>query len=429
MNGEVAVNPDGVWSAFDTPASSPGERGRKETLWQFIERSSEPIAGDTRARWDRWLARMPAEPRAAIVHRLKGRNDDHVRAALAELVTFVLLDAVYPAVEIEPETGTGSRTDFAVNVPVRTHFEVRRETAPEASAGDARRIADMTAELERIESPDFWLDVDASSGAQIPSMRRVRQDAEKWLDSLDYDEQIQRRDQDQQARRERLAGPMPGFDASPLERARYLAAQRQFAPPAFERTGKGWKVAITAHPREAGNRGPGQFTIGLRGGGAAHIENADTIEKTIRRKLSQHTGLTDPLVIVLDLSSPIIDDSEIAALLYGPVTMTMLDPATVLSVTRDRTKGIWPHSLTQPPRPAAVLILRGVWLASHEATADLWLPPDTEPAVIPGPWAIRALSQDQQSVITQPAARRAVDYLGAAAHTSSAGNTAGHEQH
>jgi hypothetical protein len=171
---------------------------------------------------------------------------------------------------------------------------------------------------------------------------------------------------------------------------------------------------ITAHPRQAENRGPGQFTIGLRTAGAAHIENADAIETTIRRKLSQHTGLTDPLVIVLDLSSPVIDDSEIAAMLYGPVTMTMLDPATVLSVTRDRTKGIWPQSLTQPSRPAAVLVLRGVWLASREATADLWLPPGTDSTVLPGPWTIRTLSQDQQSVITQAATRPAAEYLRAA---------------
>ena len=141
-----------------------------------------------------------------------------------------------------------------MDVPVRTHFEVRRKTAPEASTGDARLSADTMAELETIESPDFWLDVDAFC-EQVPSMRRVRQDAEKWLDSLDYDEQAQRRDQGRQACRERLAGPMPGLDASPLERARYLAAQRQFAPSAFERSGQGWKVVITAHPREAGNRG------------------------------------------------------------------------------------------------------------------------------------------------------------------------------
>jgi len=119
-----------------------------------------------------------------------------------------------------------------------------------------------------------------------------------------------------------------------------------------------------------GSGGPGQFTIGLGAAGAAHIENAEAVETTIRRKLSQHTGLTDPLVIVLDPSSPLIDDSEIAAMLYGPVAITMLEPATVLSVARDRTKGIWPQSLTRPPRPTAVLVLREVWLASHEVSAD-----------------------------------------------------------
>ena len=113
------VDADGGWSAFGTSASSLGGRGRKETIWQFVERGIESVAGDTRPRWDAWLARMPAEPRAAMIHRLKGRNNDHVPGRARHLCP---VRAVYPAVEIEPETGTGSRTDFAVDV----HFEVRR---------------------------------------------------------------------------------------------------------------------------------------------------------------------------------------------------------------------------------------------------------------------------------------------------------------
>ena len=108
---------------------------------------------------------------------------------------------------------------------------------------------------------------------------------------------------------------------------------------------------ITAHPQPAGNRVPAVHHR-ARVPGAVHIEDAEAIETTIRRKLSQHAGLTDPLVIVLDLSSPLIDDSQIAATLYGPAEATMFDPDTVLSVTRDRTKGIWPQPLPQPPRPA-----------------------------------------------------------------------------
>jgi len=80
-------------------------------------------------------------------------------------------------------------------------------------------------------------------------------------------------------------------------------------------------------------------------------------------------------VVVLDLSSPIIEDRDIAAMLYGRTTTTMLDPSTPLTTTRDRAEGVWSDPIPRPPRPAAVLILRGIWLGSEGATAELWLPP------------------------------------------------------
>lgn len=342
-------------SVFAAPTShGSGGRRRDESVWQFLERSTEPVATDTRARWDAWLARMPTGARAALVSRLKDRHNELVRSALAELITFVVLDRVYPAVEIEPETGTGSRTDFAVDVPTR-HFEVYRKAPHTAVTGDAQRLAYIALELEKIESPDFWLSVDAQSGAQLPAMRPVRTKVERWLASLDY-EQVQLRDQEQQARRERAAGDMPGLDARPLERARYLAAHQPSEPPVFQDSGEGWSVRISAHPRAADERGPGQFTVGLRSAG----------------------------------------DREIGAALYGPVTTTMLDPVTVPGTERDRAKGIWPEPLRQPIRPTAVLILRGIWLGCHDATADLWLPPGTSSPLLPGPWTVRTIAPDGQ---------------------------------
>ncbi len=71
---------------------------------------------------------------------------------------------------------------------------------------------------------------------------------------------------------------------------------------------------------------------------------------------------------MLDLSSPIIEDRDIAAMLYGRTVTTMLDPSTPVTTTRDRAEGIWPDPVPRAPRPAAVLILRGIWLGS-EGTA------------------------------------------------------------
>jgi hypothetical protein len=257
--------------------------------------------------------------------------------------------------------------------------------------------------LEKIESPDFWLDVDPQSGPQVPSMRRVRQQAEDWLASLDYDAEVQRHNEYQQARRERAAEDMPGLDAGRAERAAYFAARRAFEPPTFTRSGDGWSVRITAHPRAADRRGPGRFTVGVRSAGEAHLETAESLEAAVRDKLKQHAGLADPLVVVLDLSSPITEDREIAAMLYGRMTTTMLNPSTAVATTRDRQEGIWPDPVPRPPRPAAVLILRGIWLGSEGATAELWVPPGTASPLLSGPWSLRTLGPGDQPATVEPA--------------------------
>ncbi len=399
------MNEDNGASAFSAVAArEPGARRRTESVWQFLERSSEAVAATARAQWDGWLTRIPPGPRKDLIRRLQDRSDEQVRAALAELITFVLLDSVYPAVEIDPETGSGSRTDFAVDGPGHTHFEVHRPSPSKDQAMDARRQGDIAEELEKIDSPDFWLDVQVRSGTQVPSMRKVRQEAEVWLTSLDYDAEVQRRNEYQRGRLEREAEGMPGLDAGPAERAAYFAGRRPFEPPDFERSGPGWAVRITAHPRPADQRGQGQFTIGIRSAGEAHLVTFEDLQGAVRQKLKQHAGLADPLIVVLDLSSPILEDHDIASMLYGRTTTTMADPTTPLATIRQRHEGIWPDPVPQPPRPAAVLTLRGIWLGSVGATAELWLPPDTTSPLLPGPWSIRTLGPDGLTVEIQPAA-------------------------
>jgi hypothetical protein len=67
-------NVPSVFSASSTP--TPGPRQHHERLWQFLERSTGPVAADTRSRWDAWLSRMPAASRSALVNRLKDRHDE-----------------------------------------------------------------------------------------------------------------------------------------------------------------------------------------------------------------------------------------------------------------------------------------------------------------------------------------------------------------
>jgi len=67
-NGERA-------SLFTMVASpQPGPRRNGESAWQFLERSSEPVAVAARARWDDWLSRMPEGPRDTLISRLRARH-------------------------------------------------------------------------------------------------------------------------------------------------------------------------------------------------------------------------------------------------------------------------------------------------------------------------------------------------------------------
>ena len=170
---------NGAASFFSsTVPRTPGNRRLGEPAWQYLERSSEPDAKATRDRWDAWLARMPAGPaRHEIISDLKARDDHQVSAALSELVTFILLDSAYPAVELKPAGGTTSQTDFAVALPNRTHFEVHRVTAPSGNRADTQRRKAITEELRKITSPDFWLAVSANVGTILPSMQQVRKQA------------------------------------------------------------------------------------------------------------------------------------------------------------------------------------------------------------------------------------------------------------
>lgn len=382
-------------------AQTPGSRRPDESGWRYLERSSEPEAVAIRTKWDDWLGRMPAGPaRDELIRRLQARDDTQVSAALSELVTFVLLDSAYRVVELQPAGGTTSQTDFAVPLPVRTHFEVNRVTAPAGERSDAQRRRTITEELRKITSPDFWLAVNADVGATQPSMRRVRTQAQSWLATLDWTLERQRLDADHQARQARAStNPPLSLTATPAQRAAYLARHQPYTPPSKTWSGPGWSVQIDAVPRPVGQRGTGSPVIGLSITGAAHLETPAALLASVKAKVRQHSGLTDPLVVVLDVSSPMPDPDDVAAMLFGPAQAAAAGP-TGTSITRDTSKGLWAGQV--PPKPAALLILRGVTPGMENASAELWLPPGTPSPLLPGPWTTRSLGPDGQP--TAPAA-------------------------
>jgi hypothetical protein len=142
--------------------------------------------------------------------------------------------------------------------------------------------------------------------------------------------------------------------------------------------------------------------VGLSITGAAHLETPASLLAAVKAKVKQHAGLTDPLVVVLDVNSPMPDPDDIAAMLCGPAVTATAGPAGT-TITRDHRKGLWPGQSF--PKPAALLILQGVIPGlEHQASADLWLPVGSPTPLLPGPWTTPTLGPDGQPTTPTAAA-------------------------
>ena len=98
-------------------------------------------------------------------------------------------------------------------------------------------------------------------------------------------------------------------------------------------------------------------------------------------------------------------------MLYGRATTARLDMDTPGLRPKTRGGGIWSDPTSLPARPAAVLILTGIWFGSYEATAELWLPPNTPSPLLPGPWTVITLGPDGNPVIAEAAQIAVSDVL------------------
>lgn len=358
-----------------TEANPDGLQRPGEGLWSFVQRCQTIRCVSTRQRWDKWLAPMPPGERAAIISRLDDKAAEQSLAALSELVVYATLCQLYSSVEVEvdPGTGTGSNTDFAVTDTKHVHFEVHRPTEARDHIDANRRYARMKAQLEKVDSADFYLTINlvALGDAEL-TMRGVRRRIAAWLNDLDYEDERRRRDDDH-ARRAARPVP-PKLDSGPMERAKFFAIPTGlYQPPEIVITDHGWVIEVMAEPRAQDHRGSGQRTVGTSVIGLIPTKSVEALRHAIQGKVRQHRGLTDDLVVVLDMSGMLMHQSEIIWALYGKP---------------GEHGALWTGAPGE--RPAAVLVLEEVHpFFEHETTtATLWLPPGRPSPIRTGPWRV-----------------------------------------
>jgi hypothetical protein len=269
------------------------ERGSKnhgETDWQYLDRSGRPAAQKVRDLLTSWLASYPEVHRGDLVSRMRGGDDTEFQAATFELLLYSALSRLGCTIEVHPTLPTSTRhPDFLATSPSgdRVYVEavLASEFSQDAKAAQRRTKVVLDA-IERVDSPDFFIAVDAEGYPETPpSGRRLRAALQRWISGLSYDAV-----------------------------AADLHARGNDALPTFSWSHEGWEISFDAIPKKPDRRGQGQRTIGAIFGEARRGTSNEVIKEAVKFKGGRYGDLPHPLLVAINVDSISVDkDDEVGA--------------------------------------------------------------------------------------------------------------------
>lgn len=264
-----------------------------ETDWEYLERSGRPEAQRVRDLVTSWLSGFPEEHRGEIVSRMRGGDDTEFQAAAFELLVYSALRWLGCQVEVHPALPTGTRRpDFLAippaGSPVYVEAVLASEFTQEAKAARRRTKVVLDA-IERVDSPDFFIAVDADGDPERPpSGKRLRAALQQWISGLDY---------------EAVAAD--------------LRARGNDALPKFTWNHEGWEISFDAIPKKPDRRGQGQRTIGAIFGEARWGTAHETIREAVKFKDGRYGDLPHPLLVAVNVDAMSVDREDEMNALFG----------------------------------------------------------------------------------------------------------------
>lgn len=277
---------------FDHVGAVAGPASAREPTFAFLSRAPGEPWERVRAVLESWVARLPPEARAGVVGQMRSRDDRQFQSALWELyVHEALLNAGF-TVDVHPELGgSTARPDFvARRGSTRCYVECVVAFGSGRDEKTRRRVNDLYDTIERVRSPNFFLELDvlAEGIAPLPAARH-RQAIEQWLGQLDPDE---------------------------LERR--LAASGEVGEKYEIRDG-GWQVELVPQPKHTDDRGaPGLRTVGSFSPALpGPIDDVEPIRKELADKSRKYGPLHHPFVVAVMVDRMFADNHDMELALYG----------------------------------------------------------------------------------------------------------------
>lgn len=343
---------------FDNPVEMfHGRKSYSMPLYEYVARSDREHAKHCRQLLNQIFreCHLSNEAKREIRSRFRSKANGNHLGALFELFVYSLFDRSGYIIESALRTVSG-KPDFKVQSPGGEEFYVEAtcalgDNAPSEKDRIRCKIHDT---VDAIESDNFR--VALSIRGQFParfSKKRLRNEIQAWLDTLDYQEILQRNKSDR--------------PAAAVEEERFGI-------------GAGSLVlrAIAIDPPTS-SRHHGFVMLGPAG----ELERVITdqyIHRKLKYKARQLKGCDLPALLVVNVLEPFMDDDDILTAIFGPLNTVIPSGAISIESARFRREmnGAWIHSGKPQNRSVeAVLLMTNV---GHDCI------PSKEPKLIMNPY-------------------------------------------
>ena len=181
--------------------TDPRRKFRTEKHHEYLARSSQFASAQVRSLLNRWFSHLPENVRKDIKGRFWSKDIGNQPSAFFELYLHELLIRLEYSVTPYPGVSEG-HPDFLVQSEAGNEFYVEAidpicEPRNKRQAEYRRNV--VLDEIDKLESPDFFLDIHSqgriSSPYPVEELKRELRRLRNWIKALNYDEIITQRNQ------------------------------------------------------------------------------------------------------------------------------------------------------------------------------------------------------------------------------------------
>ncbi len=267
-----------------------------------MNRLAGPGWSTVREELERWFDSYceDAGPEKASDLRARFRSPDprqHL-GAWWELYTHRLLRALCPQrqVAVEPALEhVGTRPDFVVpSCGAEPGLVVESVTTFSGIVTDEEResgrVAYVLDTIDEIECPEFQVHLDLHSiGTEQPSKRQIKDPIERWLATLDYEEELAKRTE-----------------------------QPLWKRPPTRIAFRDWEIEVQPIPMTTPIED--KRLIGIGPTVAGYVDDAPRIKEAVLRKAGHYGPVSAPFIVALAPTSPILHEHDVVTALLGTLT-------------------------------------------------------------------------------------------------------------